>query len=139
MTDAAYESLISSRPGGVLVTIFPDGRPQLSNVSHTYDPAARLLRVSVTDGRVKTRNLRRDPRASYHVASENSWLWCVAEGTVTFSDVATTPDDAAVADVFGTFPVVVAVILIRPRSTFNTDATTCATLVLSPWPISVPP
>ena len=49
------------------------------------------------------------------------------------------PDDAAVAEVFGTFAVVVAVIFTRSRSTWNTSATTCATLVLSPWPISVPP
>jgi hypothetical protein len=49
------------------------------------------------------------------------------------------PDEAAVADVLGTLPVVVAVIRIVSRSTWNSSASTCATLVLSPWPISVPP
>ena len=49
------------------------------------------------------------------------------------------PEDAAVAEVFGTFAVVVAVILTRSMSTWKQSATTCATLVLSPWPISVPP
>ena len=49
------------------------------------------------------------------------------------------PDDAAVAEVFGTLPVVVAVIFTASKSTWNSWATTCATLVFSPWPISVPP
>ena len=47
--------------------------------------------------------------------------------------------DAAVADVFGTFAVVVGVILTQSRSTPNSSATTCATLMNSPCPISVPP
>ena len=49
------------------------------------------------------------------------------------------PEEAAVAEVLGTLPVVVAVILTRAMSTWNSSATTCATLVLRPWPISVPP
>ena len=49
------------------------------------------------------------------------------------------PDDAAVAEVFGTLPVVVAVIRTRSMSTWNSSATTCATLTYSPCPISVPP
>ena len=42
------------------------------------------------------------------------------------------PLEAAVADVFGTFSVVVLVILMRSKSTWNASATTCATLVLRP-------
>ncbi len=49
------------------------------------------------------------------------------------------PEEAAVGDVFGTLPVCVAVIFTRSRSTWNYSATTCATLMLSPCPISVPP
>ena len=49
------------------------------------------------------------------------------------------PEEAAVAEVLGTLPVVVAVILTRAMSTWNSSATTCATLVLRPCPISVPP
>ena len=49
------------------------------------------------------------------------------------------PDDAAVAEVFGTFAVVVAVIFTRSRSIWNSSATTCATFTNSPCPISVPP
>jgi len=39
------------------------------------------------------------------------------------------PEEAAVAEVFGTLPVVVAVILTRLISTWNVSAMTCATLV----------
>ena len=49
------------------------------------------------------------------------------------------PEDAAVAEVFGTRAVSVAETLTRATSTSNSRATTCATLVNSPWPISVPP
>ena len=59
----ALLDLLNSEHRGVLVTIKRDGGPQLSNVDYTYDPATRVLRFSVTDGRAKTVNLRRDPRA----------------------------------------------------------------------------
>ena len=49
------------------------------------------------------------------------------------------PLDAAVADVFGTFPVLVAVIRTRSWSIPNSDATICMIFVCSPCPISVPP
>lgn len=98
VSDEAFENLLTSVNRGVLVTLKSDGRPQLSNVSHHYDPSSRLLRISVTESRAKTRNLRRDPRASYHVTSANFYHWVVAEGTASLSAVATEPDDAAVAE-----------------------------------------
>jgi adenine-specific DNA-methyltransferase len=49
------------------------------------------------------------------------------------------PDEAAVAEVFGTLPVSVAVIFTAPASTPKTPATTCATFWNRPCPISVPP
>jgi PPOX class probable F420-dependent enzyme len=49
----------------------------------------------VTDGRAKTKNLLRDPRASFHVTNETFYSYVVAEGTATLSDVATDPGDAA--------------------------------------------
>jgi len=88
---------------GTLATIKQDGWPQLSNVSYHYDRANRTIRVSVTDGRAKTKNLRRDPRASFHVTGSDGWSYAVAEGTVTLSDVTREPGDAAsdeLVDVF---------------------------------------
>lgn len=90
------DALIAQRHSGALVTLKRDGRPQLSNVSHTYDPATRLLRVSVTADRAKTKNLARDPRASYYVSTPDSWHWAVAEGTADLTPVATAPDDETV-------------------------------------------
>jgi PPOX class probable F420-dependent enzyme len=98
VSDDAFENLLTSINHGVLVTLKSDGRPQLSNVSHHYDPSDRLLRVSITESRAKTRNLRRDPRASYHVTSANFYQWVVAEGTASLSAVAARPDDAAVEE-----------------------------------------
>lgn len=81
MSDNDLLRLLADTNGGVLVTLKRDGRPQMSNVNHHYDPDTRVLRVSLTDDRAKTRNLRRDPRASYHVTTADRWAWTVAEGT----------------------------------------------------------
>jgi PPOX class probable F420-dependent enzyme len=96
MIDHALERLLAGQRHGVLVTLKKDGRPQLSNVNHTYDPATRLIRVSVTADRAKTRNLARDPRASYHVASADFWTWAVADGVAELTPTAADPHDATV-------------------------------------------
>jgi PPOX class probable F420-dependent enzyme len=96
--DETLLQLLADAPGGVLVTLKRDGRPQLSNVSHTYDPERRIVRVSVTDDRAKTRNLRRDPRASYHVTTPDRWSWAVAEGTAELTPVAVDPYDDTVEE-----------------------------------------
>ncbi|MFD2417819.1 PPOX class F420-dependent oxidoreductase [Amycolatopsis pigmentata] len=98
MTDDALRELLRTRPFGVLATIKRDGRPQLSNVNHFYDTGSGRILVSVTDGRAKTRNLRRDPRASFHVSSEDGWSYAVAEGTAELSAVAGDPHDDAVEE-----------------------------------------
>ncbi|BFO17296.1 PPOX class F420-dependent oxidoreductase [Streptomyces sp. KM77-8] len=84
----ALLALLSEGHGGVLVTLKRDGRPQLSNVMHAYYPDERVIRVSLTDDRAKTANLRRDPRGSYHVTSDDRWAYTVAEGTADLSPVA---------------------------------------------------
>ena len=98
MSDTAFDELFTQVGRGVLVTLKADGRPQLSNVSHHYDAATRTVRVSITDSRAKTRNLRRDPRASYHVTSADFGRWAVAEGNASLSAVAADPDDDAVEE-----------------------------------------
>lgn len=94
----ALIDLVASRHLGVLATIKRDGRPQLSNVSYTFDPERNLIRVSITAGRAKTANLRRDPRASLHVSSADGWSYAVVEAHAELSPVATDPDDATVAE-----------------------------------------
>ncbi|MFJ2022355.1 PPOX class F420-dependent oxidoreductase [Streptomyces sp. NPDC087897] len=88
--------LVGEHDGGVLVTLKQDGRPQLSNVNHSFSPDEQVIRVSITEGRAKTRNLRRDPRASYHVTSEDRWAWTVVDGTAELTPPAAAPDDDTV-------------------------------------------
>ncbi|WP_043671954.1 PPOX class F420-dependent oxidoreductase [Streptomyces xylophagus] len=97
-TQDALLQLLSEGHGGVLITLKSDGRPQLSNVSHAYYPDKRIIRVSITDDRAKTRNLRRDPRASYHVTSPDRWAYTVAEGTADLTPVAKDPHDDTVEE-----------------------------------------
>jgi PPOX class probable F420-dependent enzyme len=98
LTQDALLKLLSDVDGGVLATLKGDGRPQLSNVNHAYYPDERIIRVSLTDDRAKTRNLRRDPRASYHVTSPDRWAYTVAEGTADLTPVARDPHDETVEE-----------------------------------------
>ena len=88
--------LISANSVGVLATIKSDGRPQLSNVSYYFDPRSLTIQVSITEPRAKTRNLRRDPRASIHVSSDDGWAYAVAEGDAILTAPAAAPDDGTV-------------------------------------------
>ncbi|WP_223256777.1 PPOX class F420-dependent oxidoreductase [Micromonospora endophytica] len=76
---------------GILATIKSDGRPQLSPVQPYYDRAAGVIFVSMTEGRAKTANLRRDPRATLEVTSPDGWAWATAEGTATLTGPGTDP------------------------------------------------
>lgn len=92
---SAALSLAASRHGGVLVTLKADGRPQLSNISYAVGSDG-IIRVSVTDGRAKTHNLRRDPRASLYVGRDDFWAYVVIEGEGELSMPAADPQDATV-------------------------------------------
>ena len=94
-TDGA-PNLLGPTGAAALVTIKRDGRPQLSNIGYWYDEAAGLVRISLTDTRAKTRNLRRDPRASLFLTTPDARAYQVVEGTVELTPVATAPDDATV-------------------------------------------
>lgn len=59
--------------------------PQLSPVTPFYDRDQGVIYVSMTDGRAKTVNLRRDPRAALEVTSSDGWAWATAEGDVTLT------------------------------------------------------
>lgn len=95
--------LLAGRRLGVLATIRRDGRPQLSNVNYTFDPDRRLIRISVTDDRAKTRNLRRDPRASFHVSSEDGWSYVVVEARAELTPVAAEVDDPTVEELVAVY------------------------------------
>ncbi|MFC5181293.1 PPOX class F420-dependent oxidoreductase [Actinomadura harenae] len=96
--ETGLRRLLAESRLGALVTIKRDGRPQLSNIIYHYDRDRDLVRISVTDDRAKTRNLRRDPRASLHVSSKDGWSWTVAEGVAELTDVAAGERDATVEE-----------------------------------------
>ena len=94
--DPALLDLFAAQRGGSLITLKRDGRPQASVVTHAFDPATGTIRVSVTEPRAKTRNLRRDPRASYMVTSPDLRSYAVGEGTAQLTAPAADPHDATV-------------------------------------------
>lgn len=103
LNEMALLELVGGAHRGVLATIKRDGRPQLSNVDYTYDAMTRVLRVSITDGRAKTRNLQRDPRASFHVTTSDGSSYAVVEGIAELSPVAADCHDATVEELVEVF------------------------------------
>jgi PPOX class probable F420-dependent enzyme len=86
---------VRAHKNGVLTTIRSNGRPQLSNI--LYIPGDDdVLRVSITDSRAKTANIRRDPRVSLYVPGDDFWQYLVVEGTGELTPVAADPHDDTV-------------------------------------------
>jgi PPOX class probable F420-dependent enzyme len=90
-TRADHDALLATSRLGVLATIKSSGLPQLSPVTPFYDPEAGTLQVSMTEGRAKTKNLRRDARAAVEVTSDDGRAWAVAEGPVSLTGPGTDP------------------------------------------------
>ena len=86
---------IRDKRSGILIALKSDGRPQSSNIAYAVGDDD-IIRISVTDGRAKTNNLRRDPRASLHVNRDDFYAYAVIEADVTLMPVAQAPDDATV-------------------------------------------
>ena len=86
---------IRDRKQGVLTTIRSNGRPQLSNILFLLGDDG-VVRISVTDDRAKTRNLRRDPRASLYVLGANFYQYVVVDAQAELMPLAADPHDATV-------------------------------------------
>jgi len=82
MTHDEALDFIRTNTHAVLATIKRDGRPQMSHISYTLDDDGRI-KISVTGDRAKTRNLKRDPRATLSIVSDNWHEYLVVEGTCT--------------------------------------------------------
>jgi len=93
-----FAELLGGQRQGVLVTRRRDGWAQLSNVNYGWDPGTQTIRVSTTDDRAKTSNMRRDPRVSFHVTSGDFWSYVVVDGHAELSAVASGTHDAAVQE-----------------------------------------
>lgn len=96
MPELDLHALIADARIGILATIKANGLPQLSPVTPYYDRAAGIIYVSMTEGRAKTINLRRDPRAAFEVTSADGWSWATVEGTATLTGPGTDPNGPAV-------------------------------------------
>jgi PPOX class probable F420-dependent enzyme len=94
--DAALD-YARTHPRCVLITLKADGRPQSSNVVAVVGDDG-VLRISLTDGRAKTANLRRDPRVSLHMVAEDFWSYVVLEGEADLTPVAADPNDDTVEE-----------------------------------------
>jgi PPOX class probable F420-dependent enzyme len=105
MTTTAAEfdphALLAEARLGVLATLRADGRPQLSPVTPYYDRDAGIIYVSMTEGRAKTVNLRRDPRAAIEVTSPDGWAWATADGTAELTGPGTDPHGPEVEALVG--------------------------------------
>jgi PPOX class probable F420-dependent enzyme len=96
--DQRMLAFLAEQRGGTLAAIKPDGRPHLSNVGYFYDPDADVVRISITNTRVKTGYLRADPRVTLHTASRDFWTWIAVEGTAELTPVAADPSDDTVEE-----------------------------------------
>ena len=94
-------TLLSESRIGVLATLRADGRPQLSPVTPYYDRDAGIIYVSIVEGRAKTVNLRRDPRAALEVTSADGWAWATADGTAELIGPGTDPHGPEVEALVG--------------------------------------
>jgi len=95
-------AFVRARSQGVLTTIRGNGRPQLSNILYVVDGSG-TVRISVTESRAKTRNLRRDPRASLYVVGNSFWSYVVVEAAAELTPVAAAPDDAVVEELVAVY------------------------------------
>ena len=81
MDRATAQQFLTTHHRAVLATWRRDGRPQLSPVSVGIDAAGRAI-VSTRETAYKTRNLRRDPRASLCVFDDGFFgPWVQIDGT----------------------------------------------------------
>jgi PPOX class probable F420-dependent enzyme len=96
---ATNDSLLAFARGknlGAVVALKKNGRPQLSMINYAMHPDEPIVRISTTADRAKTHNIRRDPRVSLFVFSDDGWQYAVLEGDAELSPVAENPHDATV-------------------------------------------
>ena len=60
-----YQDLLNKKAFAQLATIMPDGTPQVSPVWFEYD--GKNILINSAKGRVKDRNMRRDPRVGLDI------------------------------------------------------------------------
>ncbi|WP_280311979.1 PPOX class F420-dependent oxidoreductase [Nocardia abscessus] len=82
--DDTVRTLIDGPHAAVLATANADGRPQSSVILVAYDGDTQLF--STIEGRLKTRNMVRDPRVSLLVLSRTDGRYVEVRGRVEITD-----------------------------------------------------
>ncbi|NUS56432.1 MAG: TIGR03618 family F420-dependent PPOX class oxidoreductase [Streptomycetaceae bacterium] len=80
LTDAEAVELLGAHQFGVLATVKRSGHPVLSTVLYRWDPADRVIRISTTSDRLKTKHIRNNPLVALHVSGPDVWSFATAEG-----------------------------------------------------------
>ena len=88
-------TLLGENRRGVLVTQRQNGRPQLSNIAYHLGEDG-IVRISITDDRAKTKNIRRNPQVSLYVGRDDFWAYMVVDADAELTPVAADPNDATV-------------------------------------------
>ena len=66
-----------------LATQMSDGSPQITPVWVDVEPDGSAVLINTAEGRVKTRNVERDPRVAVSVVdSNNAWRYVLVRGTI---------------------------------------------------------
>lgn len=91
-----------SRHQAALAVIDDDGTPHVTRIAYALGDDD-VVRVSITDGRVKTRHLRDRPRATLHVRGDDPWHWVSVVADAELGSVAETVDDEAVDELLRTY------------------------------------
>ncbi|MEW2296396.1 PPOX class F420-dependent oxidoreductase [Streptomyces sp. NPDC006743] len=104
LSDQALSDLLAKQRFGTLATVKRSGHPHLTTMLYSWDPEARVVRLSTTADRVKVKHLRRDPRAALHVQGGDVWSFAVAEGTAETSEATTVPGDAVGRELLAMIP-----------------------------------
>ncbi len=92
---------VEGRSRGALAVVDGEGYPHVSQIAFVWDDD--VVRISVTEGRVKTRLLRAHGKATLHVMGDDPWHWVSLVGDVALSPVAASPDDAACDELLTTY------------------------------------
>ncbi|RCG13903.1 TIGR03618 family F420-dependent PPOX class oxidoreductase [Streptomyces diacarni] len=94
LSDEALSGLLAEQRFGTLATVKKSGHPHLTTMLYSWDPRARIVRLSTTADRIKVKHVQRDPRAALHVPGGDVWSFAVAEGVAEASELTTIPGDA---------------------------------------------
>jgi PPOX class probable F420-dependent enzyme len=99
--DPALVTWLAPRHQAVLATTRRDGTPQTSNVVFSFDGDQAW--VSVTAGRAKTANMRRNPGVVLHVLGDSFWQYAAISCTAELGRVSVQPGDEAGRDLLALY------------------------------------